>query len=125
MTKNEAILQMKNGHRVKHYLFSDDEFIYMKDGSIHDESGYLMECKDAHGNDIDFWTDRTDEQWLDGWIVLPDLQNEENNILGSGIELLFPFHRVPNYESPIIPRTSKYDCISKNSHKRSNFRKKR
>ena len=56
MTKDEAIVQMKNGNKVKHYLFSDDEFIYMKDGSIYDENNYLMECKDAHGNDIDFWS---------------------------------------------------------------------
>ena len=125
MTKNEAILQMQNGHRVTHYLFSDDEYIYMKDGHIHDENNYLLECKDSKGNKIDFWTDRQDDSWNDGWIVLPDLNNEENNIIGSGAELIFPFHRVPHYESPIMPRISKYNCISKNSHKRSNFRKRR
>ena len=43
---------------------------------------------------------------------------------GKGEELVLPFTRRPEYSVPIFQRTSKYDCISKNSHKRSNKRKK-
>lgn len=122
MTKNEAILQMQNGHRVKHYLFSDDEFIFMKNGSIYDESSYLMECKDAHGNDIDFWTDRTDEQWLDGWILLPDINN---TISEPEPFVIKNYHKDIDYRPAYIVRYPNEKFISKNSHKRTNKRKKR
>lgn len=124
MTKNEAILQMQNGHRVKHYLFSEDEFIYMKDGSIYDESGYLMESKDAHGNDINFWTDRTDEQWLDGWILLPDLLLD-SKIYNDKVFEIKNYRCEYDYTPAYTVRYPNEKFISKNSHKRTNKRKKR
>jgi len=71
MTKQEAIQQMQQGRKVKHYLFSDGEFIYMKNGVVHDEENRPMELETPWGG-IDFWTDRQGEQWQDGWILLPD-----------------------------------------------------
>lgn len=72
MTKQEAILMMENGNKVKHYLFESEEYIYMKNGKIHDENDYLLEVRDANNRLIDFWSDRTGEVWEDGWILLPN-----------------------------------------------------
>ena len=59
MSKAEAIQAMHNGKKVTHYNFSDNEFIYMKDGEIYDENGYSM-----HG---EFWKWRQGECWEKDW----------------------------------------------------------
>jgi len=129
MNKIEAIEAMKQGHKVSHEWFSPDEYIYMIDGEIYDENDYKMSCIGANNQLITFWTDRTDSTWIEGgWEIFKtgaDLLMEANPGIGTGEELVLPFIRIPHYPDPIFPRTSKYDCISKNCHKRSNFRKKR
>lgn len=122
MTKDEAIKQMANGRRVKHYLFSEDEFIFMVNGSIYDENDYKMEHTDANGNLIDFWTDRTNEQWLDGWIVLPDINN---TITEPEPFIIKKYHGDIDYRPAYVVRFPNEKYISKNSHKRSNKRKNR
>lgn len=59
--------------------------------------------------------------------LLPEVQEGilKSLEVGRGEELVLPFIRRPYYVEPFFQRTSKYDCVSKNSHKRSNFRKKR
>lgn len=122
MTKTEAITLMKNGNRVKHYLFADDEFIYMKDGHLYDENNYLMEHTLPNGVFIDFWTDRQDDLWNDGWIVLPDI----NNAISEPEPFIIKnYHKDIDYRPSYIVRYPNENYISKNSHKRSNKRKKR
>ena len=125
MNKIEAIEAMKQGHKVTHEWFSNDEYIYMKNGEIYDENDYKMSCIGANNQLITFWTDRTHSSWIEGgWSIYVENVSDLPGI-GNGKELVLPFIRRPEYNEPIIPRTIKYDCISKNSHKRSNKRKKR
>lgn len=126
MTKQEAISLMQSGHKVKHYLFSDDEYIHMKNGKIYDEKGYLMESDDARGNFIDFWTDRNDEIWKDGWTSLDHLEKTQNEFdITSGASVIYPLYNIYQYSSDVIETKNKRNgFISKNSHKRTNFRKK-
>lgn len=65
MTKTEAIQAMKNGKKVTHKLFFDDEYIFMDDhGVIRDENNYRMA-----GLNFDFWTDRKGPEWDRDWSV--------------------------------------------------------
>jgi len=61
MTKQEAIEAMQQGKKVTHYLFTDEEFIYMKNGEIHDENGYNLQSE--------FWMWRHSKEWLTGWSI--------------------------------------------------------
>lgn len=126
MTKQEAISLMQSGHKVKHYLFSDDEYIHMENGKICDEKGYLMESYDARGNFIDFWTDRKGEIWQDGWTSLDHLEKTQNEFdITSGTSVIYPLHNIYQYSSDVVETKNKHTgFISKNSHKRTNFRKK-
>lgn len=70
MTKDEAIIAMRSGHRVTHRFFTDCEFIYMIDGYIYDEQDYKFK---AH----EFWSDRTDEVWDNDWeLFRPQIRND-------------------------------------------------
>jgi len=61
MSKQEAIQAMQDGHKVTHRFFSSDEFIYMKNGIIYDESNYEMNK---------FWIYRFSEDWISkGWTI--------------------------------------------------------
>lgn len=63
MTKQEAIEAMKNGAKVTHRYFSEDEYIkFSEDGRIETEEGYL--CAPSL-----FWIDRRGEAWQDGWSI--------------------------------------------------------
>jgi hypothetical protein len=64
MTKQEALQAMKDGKKVTHQLFVDEEFIYIKNEVIYDEKDYPMT-----GGQIDFWTDRKGDKWLYGWSI--------------------------------------------------------
>ena len=62
MTKEKAILAMKNGQRITHEYFSSDEFIYL------DKEGFLRDEKDYHLNWIEFWEIR--KEWRNkGWSI--------------------------------------------------------
>lgn len=124
MNKIEAIEAMKQGLKVTHRYFATDEYIYMKNGEIYDENDYKMSCIGANNQLITFWTDRTDSAWIDGgWRIYVE-NISDLPTFGKSEELVLPFTRRLEYSDPISQRTSKYDCISKNSHKRSNKRKK-
>jgi len=120
MNKTEAIEAMKQGHKVRHYLFSDDEYIYMKEDHIYDENDYKMEHRDANGYHIDFWTDRTDDLWeLDGW----EIHKTSTDLLLQ--TSTYPYTCRHSFE-PIYPifENSKM-FFPKRSHKRTNIRKRR
>lgn len=69
MTKQEAKIALQAGCILTHSYFTDDEFIYLKDGKIHDENGYNI--------DAEFWALRWDEAWQTGWeIKKPPLMEE-------------------------------------------------
>jgi hypothetical protein len=40
MTRDEALVAMRNGEKITHTYFTDDEFIYMKGHDIWSEDGY-------------------------------------------------------------------------------------
>lgn len=61
MTKQEAKIALAAGCILTHSYFTDDEFIYLKDGKIHDEKGYNI--------DSEFWALRWDEAWQTGWEI--------------------------------------------------------
>lgn len=62
MTREEAITAMKNGEKVTHGYFSDDEWMTMKDGDIVTEDGYKH-------NEVEFWAYRQIEAWNDGYEI--------------------------------------------------------
>lgn len=59
MTKEAAIQAMDEGLKVTHRFFSPDEFIYKKNGEIHDEKNINMDSK--------FWELRSGYNWLNDW----------------------------------------------------------
>ena len=61
MTKQEAITAMQEGKKITNHLFSDNEFIYYKNGKIHDENNYNI--------DSEFWVWRKDSVWHEGWSI--------------------------------------------------------
>lgn len=61
MTKQEAIAAMLEGKKITHYYFSKDEFIYLKNGKIHDEKGYNI--------DSEFWMWRHSKDWQTDWSI--------------------------------------------------------
>lgn len=62
LTKEEAIEALEKGKKLTHNLFSDDEFIYLKNGDIHDENGYNIQSE--------FWKWRTAEAFLTDWSIV-------------------------------------------------------
>lgn len=63
MTKEEAIQAMKDGKKVTHRYFSEDEYVYMKDERIHCELNYDI--------NNEFWLIRSQDWWNDGWELFP------------------------------------------------------
>lgn len=41
MDRKEALEAMKGGHKIMHEYFSPEEYLYMVNGDIKDESGYF------------------------------------------------------------------------------------
>lgn len=61
MNKTEAKIMLNAGCILTHSSFSDDEFIYLKNGEIHDENGYNLNSE--------FWAIRFEECWNSGWEI--------------------------------------------------------
>lgn len=68
MTRQEAIKFMLDNpmRRIKHCLFSPDEYLYSYGGIIYDENGYVFEDWHSH---CDGMRIRTDRWWQEGWYV--------------------------------------------------------
>lgn len=65
MTKSEAIIAMKEGLKVTHRYFTDDEFITMKFNKIIDENNYSF-CPE------EFWMYRTNPWFDSGWSLFKE-----------------------------------------------------
>lgn len=67
MTKNEAIDFMKDNEGVKvcHYHFSPEEYLYMKNGVIYTEEGYIFE--DFYSRSHNGMRIREGKSWETGW----------------------------------------------------------
>jgi hypothetical protein len=63
MTKQQAVDAMREGHKVRHRYFTDDEWIAFKNGDFVDEQDYIM--------GPEFWDFRKSEAWETGWSVYP------------------------------------------------------
>lgn len=61
MTKAEAIAAMREGKKVRHRYFSDDEYITVKNFELIDEKGYHLR---------DFWLYRKTHDWESDWSVV-------------------------------------------------------
>lgn len=62
MTKEEAKKALKAGHKITHRFFSDVEFVHLHNGKFKDERGVWLDYSD-------FWKQRQNEKWLNGWSV--------------------------------------------------------
>jgi len=62
MTIEEAKQALKKGEAITHNYFTNDEFVYMKNGNLLDESDYILNW------DL-FWRDRDNELFFDGWSI--------------------------------------------------------
>lgn len=62
MTKTEAIQAMKEGKKVTHRLFTNNEYVYIKNRELFDET-------DARLNSFVFWNDRKKIDWETGWNI--------------------------------------------------------
>lgn len=61
-SKEEAIILMKQGEKLRHPYFSDDEWITMKGNIVVMELG--QECWAS-----EFWRDRQSSGWENGWAL--------------------------------------------------------
>lgn len=67
LTKDEAIQAMKEGHKVAHRYFSDDEWMTL------DGLSFLTEDGCRHDPYI-FWIDRQSPEWNTDWrVVVPEI----------------------------------------------------
>lgn len=112
MNKQAAINLMKRSPLVKitHQYFSSEEYIYMKDGDIYDESGYRM-TGIGPDSSINFWTDRTGPEWDEGWSIY---KTDTNEVFEE------PTPNPIRYEERYYSKPSSPIYKSKNSHKRTN-----
>lgn len=63
MTKEEAIIALGEGNKVRHRYFTYDEYVYVGEGN------YLYdECGNVRGED--FWDVRDGIHWSDGWSIV-------------------------------------------------------
>ena len=60
MNLSEAKKEFKNGKKITHKLFFDDEFIVLVDGKMKDEGGITLDSKY-------FWGERQSIEWQSGW----------------------------------------------------------
>lgn len=66
MTKNEAYVAMEQGKKITHEFFDDNEFLYMKNGTIYMENG----CRFNNREDgYDGWEDRNSESFQTNWSI--------------------------------------------------------
>lgn len=65
MTKEDAIIQMRQGKKITHTYFLSDEWITIKNGKILFEDGVMS-------NFEEFWNLRNQDFWNDGY----ELYNE-------------------------------------------------
>ncbi len=62
MTKMEAVVAMKNGEKVTHRYFSEDEYVTIKDG-------YYVFEDEVKCPPVEFWILRTGKEWLTDWSI--------------------------------------------------------
>lgn len=69
LTRDEAveILRTKPNIKISHTLFEDDEYLYMKNGQVFDENGYLFE--DWHSPAHNGVRMRVGGMWDTGWSI--------------------------------------------------------
>ncbi len=67
MTKSEALQAMQDGKKVYHTYFLGNEFLYMIDGIIYDETDLPL----GDQNSI-FWVSK--QIWTSGWFVIEDFE---------------------------------------------------
>ena len=120
MNKQELQQHLEMGYKMTHLYFSHNEYIYLKDGEIHDESGYKMKCIGPNNQVITFWTDRQSEDWNEGW----EIYHEQTEIL-SPPKCEFKIHnyRIEDSYCYLNNKKSK-PFVSKSSHKRTNKKRK-
>lgn len=63
MTRQEAIAAMREGKKVRHLYFSEEEWITMENGEIVTEEGYSA-------NADEFWYYRRHENFNDNWSIV-------------------------------------------------------
>ena len=70
MTRSEAIahMQLNPNIKVTHDHFSPEEYLYMKDGKIYTEEGYLFEDFEPRSNNNGMRI-RDGENWATGWSI--------------------------------------------------------
>lgn len=61
MNRNQALAAMKEGKRVSHRWFSNDEYLYMENSKMFSEEGYRFE---------EGWEMRKGDSWEEDWDVV-------------------------------------------------------
>lgn len=63
MTKKEAIEAILKGVKVKHWLFSEEEYLYLDEEAFKDEKGLVLDW-------FDFWKYKQHKNFDNGWSEL-------------------------------------------------------
>lgn len=100
MNRSQMITALKSGYYITHSLFSNDEFIYMKDSIIYDENDYNM-----GGLSSEFMTIREGDGWENDW----QIKEFDEPELSPFLENMIQFKRNDMYDmSDLLPhRTEK------------------
>jgi hypothetical protein len=69
LPKHLAIKAMQNGRKMRHRLFTEAEWVTMKDGMMLFEDGHT--CTPA-----EFWNVRFGQVWFDGWIDVTEVNSD-------------------------------------------------
>lgn len=64
MTKEQAIIELINGKKIKYRYFMKNEYIYMKNELYYNQDNILLD-----NQEFNFWTDRSSIEWEIGWSV--------------------------------------------------------
>lgn len=69
MNREEAFIAMQQGKKIRHMWFEKNEFLFIRDGIMYTEEGYVFGLAD----DLPFgdgWEMRKGGYWEDGWSVV-------------------------------------------------------
>jgi len=68
LTRNQAYESMKQGNKITHWLFSDDEYLWIDDkGIMRDECGYNW--SESKPFNCSPWAERSGGNWNNGWEI--------------------------------------------------------
>jgi hypothetical protein len=95
MTREEALLAMRDGKKVTHRLFKNNEFLYMTEGAILTQDYY-----NVGDETCEFWKAHSDSCWQKDWLLYEEVKEANSTIEEvslEGKEIFYKKHFIVNF----------------------------